>query len=314
MGGGGSGGTFVHRNPAELSSLVRREEDRTRGEAFGSELSTLLGGLLATYNGRDHQLVTQRLSELKEALQGKITGSFDQLFGGSVAKHTYVDGLSDIDSLVMLNESGLEGKSPESALKRMTKIIARAVDGGATVSHGRMAVTVDYPDGMQIQLLPALATEGGKVQVPSSRRPDQWSHIDPVKFQKALTKRNSECAGKLVPTVKLAKAIIAQLPESQRLSGYHVEALGIAAFRGYQGPKTTAAMLPTFFEGARDLVLKPIKDRTGQSVHVDGYLGKAASAERQAASHVLGRIARRMRNATAGESTAQWRALFGLEG
>jgi hypothetical protein len=92
-----------------------------------------------------------------------------------------------------------------------------------------------------------------------------------------------------------------------------MESIGIAAFRNYEGDRTTTAMLPTFFERARELVLSPIKDSTGQSVHVDDYLGPANSEARQAASHVLGRLARRMRNATAAGSTAQWQALFGLD-
>jgi hypothetical protein len=124
---------------------------------------------------------------------------------------------------------------------------------------------------------------------------------------------NDECGGKLVPTIKLAKAVIGTLPEVQRLTGYHVESLAIAAFRGYDGTKTAAAMLPVFFERARELVLNPIRDSTGQSVHVDGYLGDANSAERQAASHLLNRIAKRMRNASAHQSTDQWEALFGSD-
>jgi hypothetical protein len=113
-----------------------------------------------------------------------------------------------------------------------------------------------------------------------------------------------------VPTIKLAKAILGALPESQRLSGYHIESLAIAAFREYTGQKTTTAMLPTFFERARDLVLAPIKDRTGQSIHVDEYLGGEGSSERSSASHILGRLAKRMRNASAAGSKAQWQALF----
>ena len=42
------------------------------------------------------------------------------------------------------------------------------------------------------------------------------------------------------------------------------------------------------------MVLTPIRDSTGQSVHVDGYLGNANSADRQAASHLLNRIAKKM--------------------
>lgn len=72
-------------------------------------------------------------------------------------------------------------------------------------------------------------------------------------------------------------------------------------------------MLPLFFERAKDLVLSPIRDHTGQSVHVDSYLGAANSEDRQAVSHLMSRLARRMRNASAGASTAQWRALFGYD-
>lgn len=312
MGGSGGSGTFVNRSPSELRDIVRKAEDKTTVAAFEAELASTLGNLLGSYNARDVDTVRERLDALKAALQDSIEGTFDQLFGGSVAKHTYVDGLSDIDSLVLINDSALQGKSPQQVLARMERILEQKLSGQADVSHGRMAVTIDYGDGMVIQLLPAVKVKDGQVHVPSSRR-DGWSRINPVTFQEALTRRNKECAGKLVPTIKLAKAIIGQLPEVQRLSGYHMESLGIAAFRNYVGEKTTTAMLPTFFERARELVLSPIKDSTGQSVHVDGYLGSANSEARQAASHVLGRLGRRMRNATAAGSTAQWRALFGLD-
>jgi hypothetical protein len=177
------------------------------------------------------------------------------------------------------------------------------------VTTGRLAVTVTYSDGMQLQLLPAFRTGSG-VKVPSFRIND-WSGISPERFQEALSRRNQECGGKLVPTVKLAKAVIGALPEAQRLTGYHVESLAIAAFRDYDGPKATSAMLPLFFERAQELVKKPIRDSTGQSVHVDGYLGDAESPERVAASHILNRIAKRMRNASAHQSGDQWQSLFG---
>ena len=313
MGGGGGGGSpFVHRTPDQLRDLVRQFEDDTTVAAFEVELSRTLGSLLGAYNSRDTLTVNQRLDEIKRAMQGAIEGTFDQLFGGSVAKHTYVDGLSDINSLVLINDSDLENKSPQIALERMEAIIKDRLASEASVEHGRMAVTVTYPDGMVIQLLPAIKSGDGQLHVPSSRR-DAWSEIDPTTFREALTKRNQECAYKLVPTIKLAKAINGQLPEGQRLSGYHMEALGIAAFKGYSGEKTTSAMLPVFFERARELILAPIRDSTGQSVHVDEYLGPANNDTRLALSHVLGRLAGRMRNATAAGSTAQWFALFGLD-
>lgn len=313
MGGSGGGRTFSSsRNPSQLRDIVRKAEDKTTVKAFENELSRTLGELLGVFNARDSETARERLEQLKGVLQDEIEGTCDQLFGGSVAKHTYVDGLSDVDSLVLINDTKLDGQNPERVLKVMSKVIGDQLGNDATVSFGSMAVTVNYRDGMVIQLLPAIKMEDGKFRVPSSRR-EGWSKIDPVPFQEALTRRNLECAGKLVPTIKLAKAIIGQLPEAQRLSGYHVESLAISAFRHYGGEKTTSAMLPTFFERARDLVLSPITDSTGQSVHVDSYLGPAQSDARLTASHVLGRLERRMRNATAAASTAQWQALFGLD-
>lgn len=310
--GGGGGGAFINRSPSELRNIVRKAEDKTTVAAFEAELAKTLGSLLGTYNARDHEVVQERLIELKSALEKSIEGSFDHLFGGSVAKHTYVDGLSDIDSLLLINDSALEGKKPQQVLAQMERTLQRKLGDEAEVSHGRMAVTIDYGDGMIIQILPALKAKDGHIHVPSSRNTG-WSKINPVAFQEALTRRNKECAGKLVPVIKLAKAIVGQLSDSHRLSGYHMESLGIDAFRKYKGDKTSAAMLPAFFEHAKQAVLSPIRDSTGQSVHVDGYLGPADSEARQTASQVLGRIARRMRNATAAGSTAQWRALFGLD-
>ena len=311
MGGGGSGGggAFSKRSPEQLRELVRKAEHQTTDAVFEANLAKFLGELLGAYNARDTEAVSERLEALKAALEKSIDGTLDYLFGGSVAKRTYVDGLSDVDSLLLIDDTSLERKSPQTAIARIEAMIKRELGNKAVVSHGRMAITVEYPDGMVLQLLPAVRTDAGLIRVPSSRR-DGWSSINPVTFQEALTRRNKECDCKLVPMIKLAKAINGQLPDAQRLSGYHLESLAIAAFRGYDGETSTAAMLPAFFERARALVLSPIVDSTGQSVHVDEYLGPTNSEARQAAGHLLGRLARRMRNATAAASMEQWQAMF----
>jgi hypothetical protein len=308
MGGSGGGNPFVHRTPEQLLKQVRETEDETAIKAFETELGGLLNELLASANSRDVARVQDRLEEIKDALEGPLEKSVDTLFGGSVAKRTYVDGLSDVDSLLILNDSALDGEKPSASIAKVARIITAALGNSATVSTGRLAVTVKYSDGMELQLLPAFRTKTG-LRVPSYRH-DGWSGISPESFQNALSVRNAQCGGKLIPTIKLAKAIIGTLPETQRLTGYHVESLAIAAFRDYGGPKTTAAMLPVFFERSRDLVTTPISDRTGQSIHVDDYLGVAGSPQRTAASHVLRRLGKRMRNASAHKSRDQWEALF----
>ena len=310
MGGSGGGGFSGKRTPYKVQAMVKKTAADISVSDFETNLSGGLGLLLGEYNSRDHRLVAERLDRLEAGLGKELSASFDQIFGGSVAKHTYVDGLSDIDSLLIINDTSLERKDPEAVLSRMQAILSEQLKREAKVTHGRMAVTVQFNDGMVIQLLPAIKASGDQLHVPSSRT-DGWSRINPIKFQQALTKRNAECGGKLVPVIKLVKAIIGQLPENQRLSGYHVESLAIAAFKGYNGDKTTSAMLPKFFEAAKDLILSPIRDKSGQSVHVDSYLGPENSEMRRVSSHVLGRISRRMRNSAAAGSQEDFLSLFG---
>lgn len=307
--GGSSGGGINYRGLSGSSVPAHIGVEDAAVEAFQTELGALLSDLLATYNDRDVALVEKRIEPIAEALCGEYSGQMDRLFGGSVAKHTYVDGLSDIDCLITLDGSNLADHTPAAALEKIAQT-AGSVSGNATVTIGRMAVTVRFNDGMEIQLLPAMRAADGKVRIPDGNA--AWSTVDPQGFRDALTRRNGECGGKLVPTIKLAKAVLANMDSDLGLTGYHVESLAIEAFRRYDGTRTTAAMLPAFFERARSLVLAPISDSTGQSVHVDSALGPPESEQRQHISLALGRIARQMRTASAAGSRDRWNNFFGL--
>lgn len=308
---GGGGGSFGSGyNPRDIAREVRDVEKSLESDAFKTRLGDMLAGLLGDYNDRDKKLVRQRLDDILVKLGKLADGELDLVFGGSVAKNTYIEGLSDIDCLLILNGSGLDKKNPQDVLADVAKELGAKLSGTATAEAGDLAVTVTYQDGMEIQLVPAIKA-GDSMKIPSSRTEGKWSDINPEKFREGLTKYNKRCADKLVPTIKLAKAVIAQLPEAHQLSGYHIESLAIDAFKSYQGPKTPAAMLPHFFEHAKEGVMRPMTDSTGQSVHVDGYLGAANSEARQNASHLLERIWKRMANASAAGSLPQWQDLFG---
>jgi hypothetical protein len=308
---GGGGGSFGSGfDPRDIANQVREAETKIEHQVFNRQLEGHLASLLSGYNDRDKDLVRQRMNDILVALGELAEGELDLVFGGSVAKHTYIEGLSDIDCLLLLNDTALDNRNPKSVLRKVAEKLSDASRQGATAVPGDLAVTVTYSDGMEIQLVPAIRTDAG-TKIPSSRVPGQWSSINPEKFRDGLTKYNQECGGKLVPTIKLAKAVIAQLPDAQKLSGYHIESLAIDAFRNYGGLRTPAAMLPHFFEHAKDRVLRPMTDSTGQSVHVDNYMGSANSPVRTNASHLLGRIARRMASASAAGSLPQWKDLLG---
>jgi hypothetical protein len=307
--GGSSDGLFNLGSLGPTRDLRALEIEDAAITAFQTQLAAILSQLLSPYNERDHALAAKRLAPIEAALRDTHARTFDLLFGGSVAKHTYVDGLSDIDCLLVMDGPELQDDAPADLLRKMADIIEGVAD--ATIEVGRMAVTVRYPDGMELQLLPAVDI-GGQMRV-ASNDGEVWSKIDPRAFYDALARRNAECGGKLIPTIKLAKAVLAALENNPGISGYHVESLAIEAFRGYAGVKTTAAMLPTFFERARSLALEPIQDSAGRSVQVDSDLGPANSSQRQDVSLVLGRIARQMRIASAAGSIERWQDFFGLD-
>ena len=307
MGGSGGGGFFSGgTTPDELARKTREAEQRTGDQALETAVSELLGSELGQFNDRDVEDTQAVFQSVQEDLEAEIEGTVDLLFGGSIAKHTYIDGLSDIDALVLMDRTELKD-SPPSELLRVLADRLQERYGKDAVSIGQLAVTLKR-QGIEIQLLPALR-DGSRFKVASYSEND-WSRIDPGAFATALTEANKSMDGKLVPCVKLAKAIIATVPEQRRLTGYHTESLAIEVFKGYGGPKTPKAMLRHFFEQAPDRVKQPIRDSSGQSVNVDDYLGVANSVQRRIIADALGRIARRIRNADGSRSVESWKDLF----
>lgn len=307
---GGSGGVFTRKSPEQIVKDLLTSSSAEQTAKFEADLSAKLVALLGNANQRDTELTTERLSELKGLLKNQIEGSIDTMFGGSVAKHTYVDGISDIDSMLIINGSDLKDLKPDTVLARVSKHLSEGLPKDIRVEKGAVAVTVTYPDGTQIQLVPSLRVGDAAMKVPAWGS-NEWSTINPNQFRDGLTKRNAECNQKLIPTLKIVKAINASLPEGSRLSGYHIESIGVEAFRNYGGDKTLVGMLPHFFAHAKTAVLKPMVDRTGQSVHVDSNLGEQNSSQRVVLSHVLDRVVRRMQGAAAAGSTDRWMDLLG---
>jgi hypothetical protein len=309
MGGSGGGEYFVDRTPEQIKSELRKEEARTRDQAFDTETAEAIGQLLFQANVRDADATLKALDGIKRVLEGDIEGSVDPRFGGSVRKHTFVDGISDVDTLLILRDPSLKTKTPQKVLDYFERKLRKELPEWE-VSRGKLAITL-RKEGLELQVLPAIRADS-TTRIPAARG-DRWSEINPEAFFKKLTGTNSHYGGKVVPVIKLAKIINDRQPEPLQLTGYHLESLAIEAFKGYTGVLNPKAMLVHLFDRSRTLVLSPIKDRTGQSIHVDDYLGPANSEDRKAVSAVLDRVSRRMKNADAIRSKEQWMELFGEE-
>lgn len=306
---GGSGGYFGGRkSPEELFKKVRESEGKTRDEQFETDVASDIASLLTTYNKRSKN-VKIHLESIKQAIEKEIDGTIDILFGGSVSKHTYVDGLSDVDALVILNKSELKNASPEEIKNYFLDRLNERLPKGTLIEKGTLAVTVKYSD-IDVQLLPAIRYKDGfRIADPSGKN---WSFIKPKEFAGQLTDINQKTNGSLIPTIKLAKSIISAQAENRQLISYHTETLAVEIFKNYKGPYNPRDMLTHYFNTASELVKNPIKDVTGQSTHVDSYLGEAGSLPRKLVADSLSRIGRRMLNADRAHSAKQWKEI--LEG
>jgi hypothetical protein len=303
-GGGGSGSYFSAHDIEVLRVEARRRLQQSRVDA---EINSYLQKQLARVNDRDVDKTNESIDRIEAALRGQTDDVERLLFGGSVAKHTYVDGLSDVDLLVVMKEGSLTSKSTAEVLEQVRSALLRELPQGEIkgIRTGRMAVTIEYRDGTEIQLLPAAhAGENLAIAAEDGR---SWTQIRPREFASRLTEVNKSQGAAVVPAIKLAKAIVANLMGDSAPSGYHLESLALLAFRDYTGSRTPKSMVTRFFEGAATDVLRSIADVTGQSVHVDAALGPEGSPARRELARTFRNIATRLSSSS---TTSEWRALL----
>lgn len=311
--GGGSGGSgqrqdWTKNDVDQLKKDFQKLVDDERAEA---EINSAIVERLIDINGRDSQDTREKLDSVLEALSDETVQIETLLFGGSVARHTHVDGLSDVDALVVLGADDLHGRGPEGLREEFADILRRRLPAQEVrdIKVGNMAVTLELADGSEIQLLPAVR-RGAEIEI-SSASGKRWKQIEPAKFARELTRVNQANGGRVVPVIKLAKSAMTALPEDVRLSGYHVEALAVIAFQDYSGPPSYRAMVTHLLEQASRDVSRPLADISGQSKHIDERWGAANSPERTNVARVLRGLAKRANDA---RTAAQWREIIDPQG
>ena len=166
-----------------------------------SDVNRYLQDLLIKLNDRKPEKVQGYIDEIDRVL-GEDHEIERFLFGGSVAKHTFVDGLSDVDALVVFNKMNFQDKNPKEVLQAFLESLQGGLpqDEVATLDKGNLAVTVRYRDGTEIQLLPAL-TDRKDVSI-SNASGTEWKVINPRGFNRELAHANERLNATLVPTIK----------------------------------------------------------------------------------------------------------------
>lgn len=306
MGGSGSGGGGYSGMPVEYWERLKAAQAQDR-QTLVKQIDAYLASILNEANARNVELTRKRLEELQRRLQG-VAEVEQLLFGGSVAKRTAVEGISDVDALVLLPRSEAKEATPKELLAQFAAELQAKVRDPEfeSATPGQMAVTVKFSDGMEIQLLPAVQ-RGDRLMIgtPDGRG---WRETEPKAFREALTAANQKTGGNLVRVVKLFKVINDRLPAPKQLTGYHIEALAIEAAKDYAGSCAPRELLGRFLEVSAQRVLTQMPDVTGQSRHVDASLGPNQSTERRNISQTLEGIKRRL---DAAMSLADWRGVLG---
>ena len=274
-----------------------------------NQINRFLRDVLRDYNDRDTEAINRHIKDIRDALEQRVEDVLRPLFGGSVSKHTFVDGLSDVDVLMVVNDSSLSGQLPEKVIQHMADLI-RQRRPKTRVTTGKLAVTVTYSDGVEIQILPAIKTKSG-TRIPDPKG-SGWSNVlHPEKFAQKLTNVNQANNGRVIPVIKLTKGLADRRIQSgkDKISGYHLESMAIEAFKNYRGPRDLKSMLNHLIHFSADAVKQPIKDSTGQSRWVDEYLGPPESPQRKRASAAFGRMAQSLNSC---RSTGDLDNLFAL--
>jgi len=303
MGGGGGGG-YTPPRVTELQQKIQEARQEEEAKLRG-QIDSFLRDELSKYNQRDAEEIRDRLDEISESVDIDFQR---MLFGGSVAKHTYVDGLSDVDALAIMDRDNTQGVSAQDVLDQFYDDIDVNLPrerGIEDISKGRLAVTIEYSDGTEIQVLPAVRV-GDEIRIPDASG-SGWKATNPQAFRESLSAENGRLGKNLVPAIKLVKSLVSDLPKQQRPTGYHVESLALDAVRGFRGDSSVRGLIDRILDRASSRVLRPIADVTGQSRIVDEYLGSSNSAERRMISQAVGGIRRRL-NATT--SVSQWETIF----
>jgi hypothetical protein len=290
MGGSGDYRFYSSGNNIEKKLFAAQKESKEK-EAK-SEVNNHFSELLKDFNDRDINEIDRHLENLKTALEADIDGSLKLLFGGSVSKHTYVDGISDIDVLVTVNTSSLANENPQKILDYFYQRIKERLPH-TEVKAGNLAVTIKFSKGIEIQLLPAIKTKTG-LKIYDKENCNWTPVIKPAKFAQRITEINKANNGNVVPVIKLVKSLNSTSTPDSQLTGYHIEALAVDAFSNYTGKQDYLSMVNHFCSYVQDHIHTKIKDVTSQSYHVDEYLGNDQSEIRTKISKRFERIVKKI--------------------
>lgn len=263
-------------------------------------INNYLNEVLTHINQRDTEKINQRKEEILRILKAEFEEVVDLTTGGSYSRYTYVNGLSDVDILIDLGNysaSGITGKENSEIILQYVADRLEQRYPRTEMKVGKMAVTLKFSDGIEIQVIPAFRHYSGhKIPDPDS---SGWISTYPKKFAEDITELNKKTGGKVKPVIKLTKYMLAN--NNIEVRSYHLENLAIEAYKNYTGSQTPYEMLIHLMNQSKTRVLRGMDDPSGQFERIDAHLGPRGSLKRQQLSRELRNLEARLKNAKSAE-------------
>jgi hypothetical protein len=267
MGSSGGRTYYSPTPPKDWSQLVQASEEETNEKASVTAAESVLQEKLEEINDHDYEGINRHREEIKKKLEAEFEEFDVVLYGGSHSRHTDVNGISDVDVLGVLGDSKNLPPSSKDVIAQVAGVLQERFPN-SSLEVGQMAVTIKFSDGIEMQVVPAFRS-GSDFLVPD-RHSNGWVRTCPTKVSDQITETNKATSGKLVPTIKLAKALCNK--EGIDVKSYHLENMALQAFNGYAGKHTLPHMLEHFFNRAKALATQSISDPCGQSADITSHL------------------------------------------
>jgi hypothetical protein len=152
------------------------------------------------------KLIRKHLDKHWEIADGFLTGSY--------SRETKTKPLKDVDIFVVLDSSGrqahFEKEDPSNILAETARILRLYWDH---VTIDRMAAVVSYGDDVaSFEVVPAFEHKRDGYRIPDTLK-GEWISTDPNIHHDLSTAKNTSCAGKYVPLVKMVKGANQELSD-----------------------------------------------------------------------------------------------------
>jgi predicted nucleotidyltransferase len=304
---GGSGGSnyggYTPKSPREIDALVQQAGEETQERSAGTAKEQAIEDKLREINDHDYEAIDRHRTQIENKLRESYEGVESVQYGGSHSRHTDVSGLSDVDILVPMGRASEAPASSKQAIERLAEVLRERYPA-SNIETGRMAVTVRFSDGIEIQVLPAFRVGSDRFKIPNPNSTG-WIETCPTAFAKKLTDANRERNNLVVPIIKAAKYLCDK--HNVPVSSYHLENMIVESLSHYSGRLNQREMLQHVINQAKSQVLNRIPDPCGQSSDVAGDI---TAGERTTLARRFMSLEQKIARANAAASADEWKTLL----